>query len=153
MKPAPFAYVRAASLDQTFDLLARHGDEARVLAGGQSLIPTLNLRLSTAALLIDINGLEELSGIAVQDGALRIGALTRQRHERDQRRARPLRRGRHHATRNAGAYPARARQSGLVPGTIRSCSMLPSSRDREAVVAIQADPPSLDCFALFRLSQ
>jgi carbon-monoxide dehydrogenase medium subunit len=79
VKPAPFAYVRAASLDQVFDLLARHGDEARVLAGGQSLIPTLNLRLSAPSLLIDINGLEELAGIAVEDGALRIGALTRQR--------------------------------------------------------------------------
>ena len=79
MKPAPFAYVRAASLDQVFDLLARYGDEARVLAGGQSLIPTLNLRLSAPAVLIDINGLEELAGIAVDDGALRIGALTRQR--------------------------------------------------------------------------
>ena len=79
MKPAPFAYVRAASLDQVFDLLARHGDEARVLAGGQSLIPTLNLRLSAPALLIDINGLEELAGIAVEDAVLRIGALTRQR--------------------------------------------------------------------------
>ena len=79
MKPAPFAYVRAASLAQVFDLLARHGDEACVLAGGQSLIPTLNLRLSAPALLIDINGLEELAGIAVEDGVLRIGALTRQR--------------------------------------------------------------------------
>ena len=79
MKPAPFAYVRAASLDQVFDLLARHGDEARVLAGGQSLIPTLNLRLSAPAVLIDINGLAELAGIASEDGVLRIGALTRQR--------------------------------------------------------------------------
>ena len=79
MKPAPFAYVRAASLEHTFDLLARYGDEARVLAGGQSLIPTLNLRLSAPAVLIDLNGLEELSGIAVEDGGLRIGALTRQR--------------------------------------------------------------------------
>ena len=79
MKPAPFAYVRAASLDQVFDLLARHGDEARVLAGGQSLIPSLNLRLSAPAVLIDINGLEELAGIAVQNGRVRIGALTRQR--------------------------------------------------------------------------
>ena len=79
MKPAPFAYVRAASLDQVFDLLARHGDEARLLAGGQSLIPTLNLRLSAPALLIDINGLDELAGIAVENGGLRIGALTRQR--------------------------------------------------------------------------
>jgi carbon-monoxide dehydrogenase medium subunit len=79
VKPAPFAYVRAASLDQTFDLLARHGDEARLLAGGQSLVPTLNLRLSAPALLIDINGLDELAGIAVEDSGLRIGALTRQR--------------------------------------------------------------------------
>jgi aerobic carbon-monoxide dehydrogenase medium subunit len=79
VKPAPFAYVRAASLDQVFDLLARHGDEARLLAGGQSLVPTLNLRLSAPALLIDINALDELAGIAVDDGGLRIGALTRQR--------------------------------------------------------------------------
>jgi carbon-monoxide dehydrogenase medium subunit len=79
VKPAPFAYVRAASLDQVFDLLVRHGDEARVLAGGQSLVPSLNLRLSAPALLIDINGLDELAGIAVEDSRLRIGALTRQR--------------------------------------------------------------------------
>jgi len=79
VKPAPFAYVRAASLDQVFDLLARHGDEARLLAGGQSLVPTLNLRLSAPALLIDLNGLDELDGIALENGALRIGALTRQR--------------------------------------------------------------------------
>ena len=79
MKPAPFAYARAASLDEVFDLLARHGDEARLLAGGQSLVPTLNLRLSAPALLIDINGLHELDGIAVENGGLRIGALTRQR--------------------------------------------------------------------------
>jgi aerobic carbon-monoxide dehydrogenase medium subunit len=79
VKPAPFAYVRAASLDQVFDLLARHGDEARLLAGGQSLVPTLNLRLSAPALLIDINGLDELAGIALEDGGLLIGALTRQR--------------------------------------------------------------------------
>ena len=79
MKPAPFAYVSAASLDQVFDLLMQHGDEARLLAGGQSLVATLNLRLSAPALLIDINGLDELAGIAVDDSGLRIGALTRQR--------------------------------------------------------------------------
>jgi carbon-monoxide dehydrogenase medium subunit len=79
VKPAPFAYVKAASLGQVFELLARYGDEARVLAGGQSLIPTLNLRLSAPEILIDINGLVGLSGIEVEDGVLRIGALTRQR--------------------------------------------------------------------------
>jgi aerobic carbon-monoxide dehydrogenase medium subunit len=79
VKPAPFAYVSAASLEQVFELLMRYGDEARVLAGGQSLIASLNFRLSTPAVLIDINGLPELEGIAVENGALRIGALTRQR--------------------------------------------------------------------------
>jgi len=85
VKPAPFGYVRAASLDQVFDLLARYGEDARVLAGGQSLIPSLNLRLSAPAVLIDINGLEELAGIAVDDGGIRIGALTRQRALGDSR--------------------------------------------------------------------
>jgi aerobic carbon-monoxide dehydrogenase medium subunit len=79
VKPAAFAYVRAAALDQVFDLLARYGEDARVLAGGQSLIASLNLRLSAPAILIDINGLSELAGIAVENGGLRIGALTRQR--------------------------------------------------------------------------
>jgi carbon-monoxide dehydrogenase medium subunit len=79
LKPAPCAYVRAEAVDQVFDLLARYGDEARVLAGGQSLIATLNLRLSAPAVLIDINGLHELEGMSVSDGVFRLGALTRQR--------------------------------------------------------------------------
>jgi aerobic carbon-monoxide dehydrogenase medium subunit len=67
VKPAPFAYVRAASLEQVFDLLVRYGDDARVLAGGQSLIPTLNLRPSAPALLIDING-QQVAGSAAEGG-------------------------------------------------------------------------------------
>lgn len=77
MKPSPFAYARPSSLEQVFDLLAQHGEGAKLLAGGQSLIPTLNLRLSSPALLIDINGLTQLSGIAVEGEVVRIGALTR----------------------------------------------------------------------------
>ncbi|KZD00006.1 FAD binding domain-containing protein [Oceanibaculum pacificum] len=77
MKPTPFGYVKAASLPQALDLLARHGEEAQILAGGQSLIPTLNMRLSAPRLLIDISGLADLSGIAVAGDILRIGALTR----------------------------------------------------------------------------
>jgi carbon-monoxide dehydrogenase medium subunit len=77
VKPAPFAYAKPSSLAQVFELLARHGDEAKILAGGQSLIATLNMRLSAPALLIDINGLSELARIAVADGVLRIGALVR----------------------------------------------------------------------------
>lgn len=77
MKAPAFDYVRAASLAQVFELLAQHGDAARVLAGGQSLIATLNMRLSEPALLVDIAGLEALRGIALAPGGqhLRIGAL------------------------------------------------------------------------------
>lgn len=77
MKPSPFAYAKPSSLDQVFELLAAHGDGAKLLAGGQSLIPALNLRLSSPALLIDINGLRQLSGIAIEGELIRIGALTR----------------------------------------------------------------------------
>lgn len=77
MKPAPFVYVRARSLAEVFDALDSHGEEARLLAGGQSLIPALNLRLAAPALLVDINRVAELAGIALRDGVVRVGALTR----------------------------------------------------------------------------
>ncbi len=79
MKAPSFAYARPDSLAETLALLERHGEAARVLAGGQSLLATLNMRLSSPELLVDITGLKELSGIRVQSGALRIGALTRHR--------------------------------------------------------------------------
>jgi CO/xanthine dehydrogenase FAD-binding subunit len=78
MKPPPFKYVSAGSLEQALAVKAEHGDEARFLAGGQSLVPTLNFRLAQPAVLIDINSLNELSGVRRENGhALRIGALTR----------------------------------------------------------------------------
>jgi carbon-monoxide dehydrogenase medium subunit len=77
VKPAPFAYVKPSSLDAVFALLARHGDGAKLLAGGQSLIATLNMRLSAPELLIDINGLPGLADITEANGVLRIGALVR----------------------------------------------------------------------------
>jgi CO/xanthine dehydrogenase FAD-binding subunit len=85
MKPAPFKYIAASSLDEALSLKARYGDEARFLAGGQSLIPAMNFRLARPAVLIDINGLSELSGIDRSDGeTVRIGAMTRYRAlERD----------------------------------------------------------------------
>jgi carbon-monoxide dehydrogenase medium subunit len=73
LKAPSFAYAKPRSLAEAFDLLATPG--AKVLAGGQSLIPSLNLRLSTPELLVDITGLEGLSGIKVEKGAVRIGAL------------------------------------------------------------------------------
>src|SRR5262245_49228714 len=75
MKPAPFAYAKARSIAHAIDLLAN--DDARLLAGGQSLIATLNMRLSHPALLVDINGVSGLDGIASRNGQLELGALVR----------------------------------------------------------------------------
>ena len=85
MKPAPFRYIAASSLDQALALKAEYGDEARFLAGGQSLIPAMNFRLARPAVLIDLNGLAELAGIHRSDGeTIRVGAMTRYRAlERD----------------------------------------------------------------------
>ena len=78
MKAPPFHYIKPQSLAEVFELLDRHGDDAQILAGGQSLMPTLHLRLSSPTVLIDINGLDELAGIAIDDDHVTIGALTRQ---------------------------------------------------------------------------
>jgi aerobic carbon-monoxide dehydrogenase medium subunit len=77
VKAPAFDYVRPRSLGEALALLRRHGDEAKIIAGGQSLVPALNLRLLAPKLLVDIGGLAELKGIAVADGTVRIGALTR----------------------------------------------------------------------------
>ncbi len=77
MKAPAFDYIRPTSLAEVFKLLATHGDDARLLAGGQTLLATLNMRLSEPAVLIDINGIPALSGISVHGNNLRIGALTR----------------------------------------------------------------------------
>ena len=79
MKAPSFAYAKPDSLAGVFDLLERHRDDARILAGGQSLLATLNLRLSSPALLVDIAGVPGLSGITIRDGMIRIGALTTHR--------------------------------------------------------------------------
>ena len=79
MKAPAFAYARPHALDEAFDLLERHGAAARVIAGGQSLVAMLNLRVASPELLVDITGIPGLDGIAVSGGALRIGALTRHR--------------------------------------------------------------------------
>ena len=78
MKPAPFAYARATSLAHAFDLLALHGDDARILAGGQSLMATLNMRLSAPKILVDIGRIAGLDGIGETDDGLKIGAMARQ---------------------------------------------------------------------------
>ena len=77
MKPAPFAYARPESLEDAIDLLEAHGEDARVLAGGQSLMATLNMRLSAPELLVDIGRVPGLAGIEATADGLRIGAMTR----------------------------------------------------------------------------
>ncbi|MES2749940.1 MAG: xanthine dehydrogenase family protein subunit M [Pseudomonadota bacterium] len=77
MKASAFSYTRASSVIDALELLALHGDQAKVLSGGQSLMPALNLRLSAPALLIDIGAISELRGVSVANGVLTIGALTR----------------------------------------------------------------------------
>ena len=79
MKPAPFAYESPRTLESALALLDAHGDDAKVLAGGQSLIPVMNFRLARPAMLIDLNRLPDLDFVRRhKNGALRIGALTRQ---------------------------------------------------------------------------
>lgn len=78
MKPAPFEYDAPATVEETLALLAEHGPDAKILAGGQSLVPLMNFRLARPARLIDINGLGELGQLRRTAGALHIGALTRQ---------------------------------------------------------------------------
>ena len=79
MKPAPFEYFRPQALDRGLPLLAEHGADAKPLAGGQSLIPAMNFRLATPSVLVDLNGLGELSYIKDGSGDVRIGGMTRQR--------------------------------------------------------------------------
>jgi carbon-monoxide dehydrogenase medium subunit len=78
VKPAPFEYVCPKSLDDALVALAEGGDEAKVLAGGQSLVPALNMRLLRPALLVDVNRIAALESVVRERGLLRVGAVVRQ---------------------------------------------------------------------------
>ena len=79
MKTPPFEYHAPGTVEDVLALLAEHGDEAKVLAGGQSLVPMLAMRLARPTHLVDLNGVGGLSGIGERDGAVTFGALTRER--------------------------------------------------------------------------
>ncbi len=79
MKPAPFDYEAPETLEETLELLRQHGDDAKILAGGQSLVPAMNFRLAQPAVLVDVNGVEGLDFIRESDEGLELGALVRQR--------------------------------------------------------------------------
>lgn len=76
MIPAPFEYAAPTSLEEALSLLAQHGEDAKLLAGGHSLVPLMKLRLAGPAMVIDLGRVPGLSGISRSDGALRIGAMT-----------------------------------------------------------------------------
>ena len=78
MIPSPFDYVAPTSLDEAIAVLGKHNGEAKILSGGQSLIPMLKLRLTAPTVLVDINRIEGLDYVEERDGALRIGALARE---------------------------------------------------------------------------
>ena len=79
MKPAPFDYYEPKTLPEALNLLAQFGETAKPLAGGQSLVPMMNMRLARPAQLVDLNGLRELNYLKIENGELCIGAMTRQR--------------------------------------------------------------------------
>lgn len=116
MKPAPFEYLRAEDRQHALSLLGEHGDEAKLLAGGQSLAAVMNLRLSRPERLIDIDRVAGLSAVTFEREVLRVGALTRHRHLE----VYPGDLGNHELLRRAaryiGHYPVRTR--GTVGGSI-----------------------------------
>lgn len=79
MKPAAFSYHRPSSVEEVFALLARFGADAKIIAGGQSLVPMMNMRLASPAQLVDINDLSELAQLRVRGDHLEVGALARHR--------------------------------------------------------------------------
>jgi carbon-monoxide dehydrogenase medium subunit len=135
MIPASFGYDRPSSVDEALTLLERHGDEAKLLAGGQSLIPLLKLRLSSPGRVIDIGRLRELGGIAADGDGWRIGALTTYRELLE-----------HDGL--VGAYPllgeaisgigdVQVRNRGTVGGAIAHCD--PASDLPALLLALDAD--------------
>ena len=79
MKPSAFQYVAPGTVDEALKLLERYGDDAKILAGGQSLVPIMNFRLGRPGVLVDINGIREMDYIREEGGRLVIGSLTRER--------------------------------------------------------------------------
>jgi CO/xanthine dehydrogenase FAD-binding subunit len=132
VKPAPFAYHAPETVEETLELLA--DGEARVLAGGQSLVPLMKLRLAKPAVLVDVNGVAGLAAVSHDDGTLRIGAATRQQSLVDDdtaARSHPLLRA---AAGRAGYLATRHR--GTVGGSLAYAA--PWAELTAAVVALDA---------------
>ena len=133
MKPAPFDYVRAQSVDHALDVLAAGGD-VKALAGGQSLVPAMNFRLSRFERLLDLNPLAELAYIRLHAGELRIGALTRQRAIETSPLVREHAPLLAEATRHIAHAPIRSR--GTIGGSLAHAD--PAAEDPAVMLALEA---------------
>ena len=134
MKPPRFDYRAPESLDEALDLLADSGPDARILAGGQSLVPVLNFRLARPRVLIDINRVPGIAGIEDAGDRLILGAMTRQREievSQAVARAAPLL---HEATRHVAHLPIRTR--GTIGGSIANAD--PAAEDPAVAAALEA---------------
>ena len=135
MKPAPFEYFAPRTLDEALDLLESEGSEARVIAGGQSLVPMLALRLARPEVLIDLNRIPELSGIRQEGSTIHIGAMTRQAHALASSlvfEQLPLL---HYGLQNVGHPPTRAR--GTLGGSLSHAD--PAAETPAVMLAYKAD--------------
>jgi CO/xanthine dehydrogenase FAD-binding subunit len=135
MKPCAFEMHRPRDLVEALELLERHGDEARLIAGGQSLVPMMNLRIAAPAILVDLNAVNGLSGVRGDGDVIRIGAMTRQQRLLDDeliRRHAPLLAA---AARHIGHYSTRSR--GTVGGSLANAD--PSSELALVAVTLGAD--------------
>lgn len=151
MKPPPFEYYEAGSIEEALTLLAESGEDAKVLAGGQSLIPLMTFRLVRPEVIVDINRLDELARIEdADDGALRVGALVRQaeaeRSDAIARRAPLLRQALHHVAhvqiRNRGTVGgsvAHADPAAELPSAILSADATLVARSLRGERSINAD--------------
>ena len=115
MKPPPFDYVAPETLEEALDVLAEHGDEAQPLAGGQSLVPMLSLRVARPSVVVDLQKIAALKGISA-NGALRLGAMTRQKEVLDSDGVRKVLPALAAATWLVGHYQTRNR--GTIGGSI-----------------------------------
>ena len=135
MKPAPFAYLAPQSLAEALTIMDQHGDDARLLAGGQSLIPVMNFRLAQPALLVDLNGVAELAQCAADEsGGLGIGAMVRHsqlEHSQTIARLAPLL----HETMPYIAHP-QIRNRGTIGGSLAHAD--PAAELPVVTVALQA---------------
>lgn len=134
MKPAPFAYAKPGTLEEATSLLAAHGGDAKVLAGGQSLLPSMAMRLAQPEVIIDANGLSEIAAVSSADGVLTVGGLVRHAALQQLEGPDASRRLLREAAKHIGHLPVRVR--GTIGGSLAHAD--PSAEWPAVVLALDA---------------